>query len=57
MEMNEFVDLVARMRVQQRSYFRERDSAALRESKKLEKEVDRAVEEMRSSDTQPMLFT
>jgi hypothetical protein len=43
--MGEFVDLVARMRVAQRTYFLTRAHGDLMASKKLEGEVDAALKE------------
>jgi len=40
-EMNEFAELVAKMRAAQRRYFSQRDRDTLIESKRLEAEVDR----------------
>lgn len=49
----ELCKLVADMRRSQREYFRLRSTAALEESKRLEKAVDRAIEEILR---QPTLF-
>ncbi|MDQ3224793.1 MAG: hypothetical protein M3Q75_15170 [Gemmatimonadota bacterium] len=54
MDFEHFVVLVARMRDLQRNYFKTRNPALLTESKKLEREVDRAVKEM--TNDQPTLF-
>lgn len=43
----EFMTLVRRMRAKQKEYFRTRSSVALRESKQLEREVDRLLAEDR----------
>jgi len=42
-ELEEFMQLVARMRAVQKEYFRTRTQSALNESKRLEKEVDVAL--------------
>ena len=46
------IDLAKRMRKAQKEYFRTRSSAALSESKRLEREFDKALEE----DKSPKLF-
>ena len=43
--MEEFCDLVKRMRHAQKTYFRTRDRDVLREAQRLEREVDKALEE------------
>lgn len=43
MSENEFYELVARMRAKQKEYFRTKDLNALNESKRLEREVDKAL--------------
>lgn len=48
------VEAVARMRAAQRAYFRHKNSAALAESKRLEREVDRLLEEL--SNKQGQMF-
>ena len=45
MSENEFYELVARMRAKQKEYFRTKDLNALNESKRLEREVDKALKE------------
>jgi hypothetical protein len=57
MSNDEFVDLVSRLRDAQKNYFRVRTADALEGSKRLERDVDKAIEEMRSRDRQPTLFT
>lgn len=52
MEFIEFVDLVAKMRQSQKDYFKTRGYSQLTESKRLEKEVDAAIEDIRA----PKLF-
>lgn len=61
--MNEFIDLVARMRNAQSAFFRARKSGndtqasmALIESKKLERQVDDFVEKFKAEKQQPKLF-
>lgn len=49
---DDFVGLVARMRRAQKWWFRLRDHAALEESKRLEREVDRAID----AQAEPTLF-
>lgn len=49
----DFADLVRSMRSAQRKWFRDHDHTALQESKRLEREVDRALTAM---DGQPTLF-
>lgn len=46
METKDFIALVAQMRANQKSYFKTRSYEALRESKRLEKLVGNAIEEM-----------
>ena len=45
-EMIAFANLVLRMRTAQKDYFHTRSNAALERSKKLEKEVDKSVQEI-----------
>lgn len=52
-----FIDLVERMRIAQKEYFRIRDSFRLREAKELEKAVDTAIQELKSTgEKQAVLF-
>lgn len=44
MNIEEFAKLVKEMRDAQKTYFKTRDSKVLSESKRLEKEVDKAVD-------------
>ena len=46
METKDFIALVAQMRTNQKAYFKTRSCEALNESKRLEKLVDNAIEEM-----------
>ena len=46
MTIPQFLDLVERMRAVQKEYFKTRDKNVLQESKRLEKEVDEALEKM-----------
>lgn len=46
METKDFIALVAQMRTNQKAYFKTRNYEALNESKRLEKLVDNAIEEM-----------
>ena len=48
------VDLVKRTREAQRAYFQSRDSAALTEARRLERELDKAIDELTTD--QPSLF-
>jgi hypothetical protein len=57
MSNDEFVDLVSRLRDAQKNYFRVRTADALEGSKRLERDVDKAIEEMRSRARQQPLFT
>lgn len=43
MNIDEFKDLVRRMRTKQKEYFRTRDSTVLNESKDLERRVDEVL--------------
>lgn len=55
--LNDFERLVKRMRDMQKQYFRTRDANTLRESKNLEREVDRVLaEKEREDDGQMELF-
>lgn len=57
MTNREFIELVAEMRAVQRKFFTgDRSSATLAESKRLEREVDRAVFGLLSSEQQGELF-
>ena len=47
MTPKEFFDLVARMRMAQKEYFRTRSSSALAVSKKLERSVDAEIERVK----------
>lgn len=47
MSNKEFIDLVAKMRKSQKDYFRTRRPDILQESKRLEKSVDNAINELR----------
>ena len=49
METKNFIVLVAQMRTNQKAYFKTRSYEALRESKRLEKLVDNAIEEMNAT--------
>jgi hypothetical protein len=53
MTYDAFVDLVSNLRAAQREFFRTKSSAALEQSKRLEKQVDAAIREYRE---QPSLF-
>lgn len=46
METKDFIALVAQMRTNQKAYFKTRSYEVLNESKRLEKLVDNAIEEM-----------
>lgn len=48
--LNDFERLVKRMRDMQKQYFRTRDANTLRESKSLEREVDKVLEEKSRED-------
>lgn len=54
MTLKELAELVDRMRVAQRAYFRTRKPDVLEESKRLEREVDEAIKSILN--TQPKLF-
>lgn len=54
--LNDFEKLVKRMRDMQKQYFRTRDANTLRESKSLEREVDRMLEERSREDDRQMDF-
>ena len=51
-----FVDLVSRMRVAQKHWFRYKDLASLETAKKLEREVDRWIDRETGPRARPMLF-
>lgn len=53
-DTDDFIQLVWRMREQQRAYFRTRSSSTLDDCKRLEKEVDERIEEL--LDQQTKLF-
>ena len=46
MDFKDFLQLVKKLRAAQKKYFRTRDANVLLYSKELEKEVDRALEEL-----------
>lgn len=54
--LNDFEMLVKRMRDMQKAYFRTRDANTLRESKNLEREVDRVLAEKEMEDCRQMDF-
>ena len=59
MDARTFFDLVSKMRDKQREYFRTRSTAALRESKQLEKRVDdeiNRVNRLQQERVNPSLF-
>lgn len=60
MTPRQFFDLVARMREEQKKFFRTKSQTALNESKRLEREVDREIarveELLPSQPEQPKLF-
>ena len=56
MTIQEFVDLVSRMRAAQKVYFRDRTPYALSQSKQLERAVDEAVREISQTEKQASLF-
>lgn len=59
MDARTFFDLVSKMRDKQREYFRTRSTAALRESKQLEKRVDdeiNRVNKLQQERVNPSLF-
>lgn len=56
MNDNDFTNTVAAMREAQRQYFRTRMPHFLMESKKLEKEVDKAIEKHYEARRKPELF-
>lgn len=45
MDIKDFIDLVAKMRVKQRRYYKEQKPSILIEAKELEKQVDHALKE------------
>lgn len=47
MTQSEFIDLVAQMRTTQKKYFKTRSNLVLAESKALESEVDRYIEQLK----------
>lgn len=53
MTLPAFAALVSQMRAAQRDYFRHRDSEALTNSKRLEREVDRAIAEILEPEPMP----
>lgn len=50
--MNEFLELVQKMRAAQKRYFKEKTQAALVESRILERKVDLALEKRKTDDRQ-----
>jgi hypothetical protein len=52
----EFLDLVVRLRAAQKAWFKHRRTSDLEESKRLEREVDRAIERERGPKAAPSLF-
>lgn len=59
MDAKNFFDLVSKMRDKQREYFRTRSTAALKESKQLEKRVDdeiNRVNKLQQERVTPSLF-
>lgn len=56
MTTKDFIDLVCRMRSAQKQYFRTRSLADLDESKRLERDVDKALREISSPSNQMSLF-
>lgn len=60
MTPKQFLDLVARMREEQKKFFRTKSQTALNESKRLEQEVDREIarveELLPPKPEQPKLF-
>lgn len=59
MTAKDFFDLVARMRDKQKEYFRTRSASVLKESKRLEKQVDeeiKRVSEIMRERKEPKLF-
>lgn len=46
MTLHDFAQLVKRMRDKQKEYFKKRQPSLIEESKRLEKEVDKAVQEI-----------
>lgn len=53
MTYSELLTLIKRLRTAQKTFFRTRDYKALEESKKLEKQIDKLIEE---EETGPSLF-
>ena len=58
MDIDDFIDLVRRMRAAQKAFFKKRKQSDLIESKRLEKEVDQTLDAIANeTDTlQPSLF-
>lgn len=54
MDFQQFQNLVEQMRHEQKEYFRTRSAQSLEESKRLEKEVDKALREL--ADKQERMF-
>ena len=54
--MDEFCELVKQMREAQKRYFRTRDANDLNESKRLEREVDKAIKDYVESKLGGLLF-
>jgi hypothetical protein len=52
----ELADLVAKMRVEQRSYFKTKSTTNLDNSKKLERKVDKLLEKILITKNQTVLF-
>lgn len=52
----ELADLVAKMRVEQRSYFKTKSTTNLDNSKKLERKVDKLLEKILLNKNQTVLF-
>ena len=44
MDSKQFFDLVSHMRDRQKEYFRSRNASSLKESKRLEREVDKEID-------------
>lgn len=53
---DEFLDMVEKMRNGQKQYFKTRSKEDLIESKRLEKEVDRAIEDLHRNKAQKILY-
>lgn len=56
MTHEEFIAKVAQMRTLQKEYFRDRSRSTLDQCKFIEREVDRAIEELTATVKQPTLF-